>query len=153
MLLRLRIIKICRAGSECSFGTTQTIKVAETEELGRQNRGFPCRFLEFGEFWTGHWNTRACCEGSFSTYRGWGLLTASGGPASGPRILDTTEIREINKITIYWRICHSLSHLSGSYRTLFSRIKLESLKPFALSVRHGNSKTRYVHAEVQIIVY
>lgn len=70
-----------------------------------------------------------------------------------PLLMDTRETREINKIANYWRICHSLAHLSRSYRTLFAKIKLESIEPFAPSVRQGKSKIRYVHAEVQMLVY
>jgi hypothetical protein len=64
--------------------------------------------------------------------------------------MDTREIREINKVANYWRICHSLAHLSRSYRT---KLQLETINPYAPSVRSGSSKTRFVHAEVQMLVF
>jgi hypothetical protein len=67
--------------------------------------------------------------------------------------MDTREIREINKVANYWRICLSLAHLSRSYRTLFARIRLESIEPFAPSVWYGSIRPRHVHAEVQMLVY
>jgi hypothetical protein len=67
--------------------------------------------------------------------------------------MDTREVREMNKIANYWRICLSLAHLSRSYRTLFVKIRLELIEPFAPSVWCGSTRPRHVHAEVQILVY
>jgi hypothetical protein len=127
---------------------------AEKNELSRQVEAFYAAFvdLENSEPDTGILG-RVVKEAFRLTVDGVSLPDRLKRASFSPSNLDTREIREINKIANYWRICHSLVHLSRSYRTLFSKIKLESLQPFAPSVWHGNSKTRYVHAEVQIIVY
>jgi hypothetical protein len=70
-----------------------------------------------------------------------------------PSNMDTRDTREINKIANYWRICYNLAQLSRSYRSLFGNIQLEPIEPYAPSISYGSSKTRHVHAEVQILVY
>jgi hypothetical protein len=77
-------------------------------------------------------------------------LEAMGFPAS---IIDTREIREVNKIANYWRICRSLAHLSRSYRLLFTRLRLETLEPYEPSSASSMKPKRFVHAEVQMIVF
>ncbi|KAF2433999.1 hypothetical protein EJ08DRAFT_20649 [Tothia fuscella] len=64
---------------------------------------------------------------------------------------DSREIREVNKIANYWRICLTLAHLSRSFRDLFGRLRLETLEPYM--PLHEIGQRRYVHAEIQMIVY
>lgn len=69
--------------------------------------------------------------------------------------MDRREVREINKLGNYWRICFSLAHLSRSYRSLFASLRLEFIEPFEVSTLSGtrSNKTRHIHAEVQILVH
>jgi hypothetical protein len=128
----------------------------ETNKLSRQVEAFHASFVELenSEPDTGILPVGRVVKEAFRlTVNGVSLPDRLQRASFSPSNLDTREIREINKIANYWRICHSLVHLSRSYCTQFSEIKLELLQPFAPSVWHGNSKTRHVHAEVQIIVY
>jgi hypothetical protein len=77
-------------------------------------------------------------------------LEAMGFPKS---LIDTREIREVNKIANYWRICLSLAHLSRSYRLLFTRLRLETLEPYEPVSELGTKLKRFVHAEVQMVVF
>jgi hypothetical protein len=70
-----------------------------------------------------------------------------------PSAMDRREVREINKLGNYWRVCLSLAHLSRSYRPLFASLRLELIQPFAASTAFGVRKVRHVHAEVQMLVH
>ena len=70
-----------------------------------------------------------------------------------PSAMDSREIREINKITNYWRAYHSVAYLSRSYYTLFSKMTLKLIEPFAPSIQLGSHKRRYIHAEIQLLIY
>lgn len=64
---------------------------------------------------------------------------------------DTREIREVGKIANYWRICCYLTHLTRSYRDIFTTLRLEVVVPYRpLS---GLNRNRFVHAEIQMIVH
>ena len=67
--------------------------------------------------------------------------------------MDQREVRELNKLGNYWRICLSLTHLCRSYRSLFDNLRLEFIEPFAASVISGDNTRRHVHAEVQVLVH
>lgn len=67
--------------------------------------------------------------------------------------MDQREVRELNKLGNYWRICLSLTHLCRSYRSLFDNFRLEFIEPFAASVISGDNTRRHVHAEVQVLVH
>lgn len=68
-------------------------------------------------------------------------------------VMDKREVREINKLGNYWRICHDLARLSRSSLRPFANLRLELVDPFAASIAHGVTKPRHVHAEVQILVH
>ena len=76
-------------------------------------------------------------------------LESLGFPTS---VIDTREVREVNKLANYWRICRSLADTCRSYRALFSRLQLETLEHYEPSSTPGTKQKRYVHAEVQILV-
>lgn len=127
---------------------------AITEEFHRQVEAFHTAFLDVENYGP---NTarlkRVVTEAFRLTVDGISLSSRLHMSGFSPSTTDTRVIREINKVANYWRICQSLAHLSRSYRTLFSKMKLESIEPFAPSVRHGSSTKRYVHAEIQLLVY
>jgi hypothetical protein len=70
-----------------------------------------------------------------------------------PSAMDRREVREINKLGNYWRICLNFAHLSRSYRSLFASLRLELIEPFSASTSHGSGVARHVHAEVQMLVH
>ncbi|KAL5379233.1 hypothetical protein PMIN02_010994 [Paraphaeosphaeria minitans] len=127
---------------------------AKTEELHRQVAAFHVAFLdvENSEAETGKIR-RVVMEAFQLTVNGVSLSVRLESAGFPPSAMDSREIREINKIANYWRVCHSLAHLSRSYRTLFSKITLKEIEPFAPSVRLGSHKRRYVHAEIQLLAY
>src|SRR5438034_11425742 len=77
-------------------------------------------------------------------------LEAMGVSAS---VIDTRDIREVNKIANYWHICCSVAHLSRSYRVLFARLRLETLEHYKPSPTLGMKLKRFVHVEVQMGVF
>jgi hypothetical protein len=68
-------------------------------------------------------------------------------------VTDTREVREVNKIANYWRVCLSLAHLSRSYRSLFTRLRLGVLEPYEPSPTTDMKLRKFVHAEVQMVVF
>jgi OTT_1508-like deaminase len=70
---------------------------------------------------------------------------------TGQLRIDSREIREINKVANYWRICLELAHLSRLYRSLFTGPRLETL-PHYMPLQ-GVGQKRFVHAEIQMIAY
>ena len=127
---------------------------AETKELHRQIDAFHDAFLDVENLAADTETIKRVVGEAFRlTVDGISLpdrLERAGFSASR---MDTRDIREINKVANYWRICHSLAHLSRAYRPLFSKMNLATIEPFAPSVRQGSSKRRHVHAEIQIIIY
>lgn len=87
------------------------------------------------------------------TEDGFSLLSRLQKAALPPSVMDLREVREINKLGNYWRICLSLAHVSRAYRSLFATIRLETTERFAASIAYGNTITRYVHAEVQMLIH
>ncbi|KAF2869865.1 hypothetical protein BDV95DRAFT_89616 [Massariosphaeria phaeospora] len=75
------------------------------------------------------------------------ILAETGLP---PANIHSRDISEINKIANYWRICTDLAHLSRSYRARFSTCRLQPIEHYAPS---GNKLKRYVHAEIQILIF
>jgi hypothetical protein len=65
--------------------------------------------------------------------------------------IDGRDIREINKVANYWRVCRSLVHLSRAYRSLFATLRLETIEPYEPCTTSG--KQRFVHAEIQMLVF
>ncbi|KAF2804913.1 uncharacterized protein BDZ99DRAFT_543847 [Mytilinidion resinicola] len=73
-------------------------------------------------------------------------LKRIGYPAS---MVDTRDVRGVNKVANYWRICNSLAHFSRFYRTLFRKLHLERLEayqPLCTPLK------KFVHAKVQMVV-
>ena len=66
---------------------------------------------------------------------------------------DNREVREVSKVANYWRICHDLVSLSRSYRTLFTKLRLETLEPYSSSPTIDMKLDKYVHAEIQMVVF
>ena len=93
--------------------------------------------------------TKSVVKDAFSlTEDGFSLpsrLEKMGFPTS---VIDIREVREVNKVANYWRICRSLAHLSRSYRTFFTRLRLEVLKPYKPSPTIDMKLNKFVHAEV-----
>ncbi|KAL5398905.1 hypothetical protein PMIN03_012733 [Paraphaeosphaeria minitans] len=126
----------------------------QTEELHREVAAFHAAFLDVENSGAETGTIRRVVREAFRlTVNGVSLSLRLESAGFLPSAMDSREIREINKIANYWRVCHSLAHLSRSYRTLFSKMTLESIEPFAPSVRPGSHKRRYVHAEIQLLVY
>lgn len=66
------------------------------------------------------------------------------------------EVREINKIGNYWRICCSLVWLSRSRSRPFANLRLDLVEQFVASTTQrgaSGTKRRHVHAEVQMLVH
>lgn len=84
---------------------------------------------------------------------GFSLFARLGRIGFRPSEIDVREIHEVNKLANYWRICVSLAHLSRSYRSRFSRLELDTLQPYEASFALGDSMKKFVHAEVQMLVF
>jgi hypothetical protein len=69
--------------------------------------------------------------------------------------MERRDVRELNKVANYWRICRSLEGYCRSrlLRQYFRRLELQVLQHFLPWVVDGTSDTRYVHAEIQLLVY
>jgi hypothetical protein len=52
---------------------------------------------------------------------------------------------------VYWRICLSFAHRTRAYRSLFTGLRLDIPMPYM--PLQETSQKRFVHAEIQIIVY
>jgi hypothetical protein len=127
---------------------------AKTEEIQRQVAAFHTAFLDVEDSEADEGTIRRVVMEAFRlTVDGVSLSVRLESAGFPPSEMDSREIREINKIANYWRICHSLAHLSRSYRTSFSKMTLKSIEPFAPSIRQGSRRARYVHAEIQLLVY
>jgi hypothetical protein len=70
-----------------------------------------------------------------------------------PSELDIREIREVNKIANYWRICIYFAHLSRSYRSRFGKLQLDIVEPYGPSTALKSSMKKFVHAEIQMLVF
>jgi hypothetical protein len=70
-----------------------------------------------------------------------------------PKALLGREIREVNKVANYWRVCISLADLSRGYRNLFSNIDFQRVERLPILSQQRGGIVRHVHAEVQLIVY
>ena len=92
-------------------------------------------------------------EAYLLTGDGFSLLSRLTKIKTPPSVMDRREVRELNKLGNYWRICLSLTHLSRAYRPLFNNLRLEMIEPFAASVVSGDNTLRHVHAEVQMLVH
>lgn len=66
-------------------------------------------------------------------------------------IVNSKEIRQLNKLANYWRISESLIRTCRAYRKYFSNMDLQTLIPYKHSLLLG--KRRFVHAEIQILIH
>lgn len=68
-------------------------------------------------------------------------------------LLDVKCVSDMEKVANYWRISESLCALSRGYRRTFTTIRLECLEPYKVIRSPGNGTERYVHAEIQLLVF
>jgi hypothetical protein len=147
-------IRLKEEVASCMSGRRSSGKSADTGTISAQTDAFHSSFLQLE-------NSEAEKIGSaiklvvkeaFSmTVDGFSLPARLG--AIGFTRLDTREIREVNKIANYWRICRSLAHLSRSYRVLFTRPLLRTLEPYKPTASESVMVKRFVHAEVQMVAF
>ena len=62
-------------------------------------------------------------------------------------------VGQVVKIAKYWGISSKLVEYSRSYRTLFSNLKAERLKPFPPYRLPQTKRDLFVHAEIQMIIH
>jgi len=67
------------------------------------------------------------------------------------KIVNSKEIRQLNKLANYWRIGESLVRTCRAYRKYFSNTDLQTLIPYKHSFLLG--KRRFVHAKAQILIH
>ncbi|CAK1360642.1 uncharacterized protein RHO25_003935 [Cercospora beticola] len=70
------------------------------------------------------------------------------------RFSERREVRAVQKLAAYWRICLYLSVCARSYHKAFQDLTLHILpapKPEIWPLKHG--KKHYVHAEIQLLAY
>ncbi|KAI9815109.1 MAG: hypothetical protein M1827_002952 [Pycnora praestabilis] len=94
-----------------------------------------------------HFDDRTSLESTLKTY-------------NIPFVDETTRkaVREVDKLSRYWRTCNSMTTMSRSYRSLFSSIRLAPpLVPYDVQLWPRGppcpGQKRHVHAEIQMLVY
>ena len=79
-----------------------------------------------------------------------GRLKAVGYP---DLLLDAREIREVGKVSNYWRISRHLAICSQRFRSHFASAERCPLVNYRASLKSKVLPRRYVHAEIQILVH
>lgn len=79
-----------------------------------------------------------------------GRLRALGYPIGR---LDDRDVREVGKISNYWRISRYLTNCSRRFRLQFARASWNAIQSYKTSSTSAIVQRRFVHAEIQIVAY
>jgi hypothetical protein len=67
--------------------------------------------------------------------------------------LDDRDVREVGKISNYWRISRYLTHCSRRFRLQFAGASWYAIQSYRASSTSAILQRRFVHAEIQIVAY
>lgn len=69
-------------------------------------------------------------------------------------VFDSRDIKQVDKIANYWRICLTWTKIARSYRRYFRNINWKSVEPYQPSYCCPvEGKPQFVHAEIQLLVF